>query len=130
MRRVLAAALALLPVAALACGYCVEDRVAAVYDHAVIVRALERGHEVAFLAVDGPLADGVAQRRMIESSLRAAGADRGSVRVSITGAAVSFAYDPARKGLGPIVRAFEKKVTGEGLSVSLLRVVNESDRPR
>ena len=41
---------------ALACGHCVEDKIAAVYDHAMVTRSLAVKHRVAFFAIDGALA--------------------------------------------------------------------------
>jgi hypothetical protein len=125
-----AASLAPLSSASLACGYCVEDRVAAVYDHAVIVSALERRHQVAFLAIEGPVGSADTERRALESSLRQVpGIDAGSLRVSLSGAALSFAYDPKRMGLGPILARVERKLAPKGLGVAILRVVDEEARP-
>lgn len=125
MRAVLAALSLLVPsAAAVACGHCVEDKVAAVYDHAIVVRALERGHEVAFLAIEGPLPAG--SRRSIESAIGAArGVDRGTTRVSMDAASLSFAYDPRKRGLGPVLRAIENTLAAKGLSLSILRVIDD-----
>ena len=48
--------------AAEACGVCVEDKMAAVYDHTVVTRALNQKHYVAFFHVDGNLVAGEAER--------------------------------------------------------------------
>jgi hypothetical protein len=133
MRAVLAVAAYLLAALALffavrdtlACGYCVEDRVAAVYDHAVVVRALERKHRVAFLAIGGTVSQGGELLRSIQSELGTVkGIDRGTARVSLESAALSFAYDPRKSGLGPVLRAIEKTLAAKGLSVSILRVID------
>lgn len=92
-----------------ACGYCVEDKIAAVYDHAVVSRAVAARHEVVFLHVEG-----TATRRALEQAANAAGADRGSVRVSADLLTVSFAFDPKR-GLGSIHSAMEKRLKGASL---------------
>src|SRR5262245_56602507 len=96
------AALAVLLLAsgqALACGYCVEDKIAAAYDHAVVTRALATKHHVAFLHVDGA----VRGRAALEKAAYSAPAvDRGTVRVSADLLTVSFAFDPARANLGVI----------------------------
>ena len=114
----------LAPAAALACGVCVEDKVAAAYDHAVVVRSLERKHEVVFLAIEGEIAASPKLSREIQAALEsAAGVDRGSARVSLSSASVSFAYDPARGKLGPIIVAREKSLSTRGLRLSLLRVI-------
>jgi hypothetical protein len=131
MRRVLACALLAIGADAFACGYCVEDRVAAVYDHAMVVKSLDRRHPVVFLAIEGPLAAAEGERKAIEAALRGTrGIDSGSLRVSLAGAALSFAYDPARGGLGAIMAGLERRLAPRGLGLSLLRVVGPSDRPR
>ena len=129
MRAALAAA-ALLAAAqswnALACGVCVEDRVAAVYDHAIVVRALERRHEVAFLAIEEALPARAELRRSIEAAIEAAqGVDRGTARVSLESASLSFAYDPRRAGFGAVLASVEKKLAPRNLKLSMLRVINE-----
>ena len=92
-----------------ACGYCVEDKIAAVYDHAVVSRAAAAKHQVVFMHVDGS-----ATKQGLEQAATAAGADRGSVRVSADLLTVSFAFDPKR-GLGPIHSAMEKRLKGVSL---------------
>lgn len=125
MRRVWTGFLLLAPAAAaLACGVCVEDRVAATYDHAVVVRSLERRHEVVFLAIEGDIAVSPRLSREIRSAIESAsGIDRGSARVSLSSASLSFAYDPARQKLGPIMNVLEKSLAPMGLRLSLLRVI-------
>lgn len=107
--RALALALLLAAGPAAACGYCVEDKIASVYDHAVVSRALAARHQVVFMHVEGP-----ATRQALEQAASAAGADRGSVRVSSDLLTVSFAFDP-RRGLGPIHSGMEKRLKGVSL---------------
>jgi hypothetical protein len=95
--------------AGLACGYCVEDKIAAVYDHQAISQALAAKHQVVFMHVEGP-----ATKQALEQAAQASGADRGSVRVSGDLLTVSFAFDP-RRGLGPIHAAMEKRLKGVSL---------------
>ena len=122
MRFVAVVAGLLLAQGAIACGYCVEDRIAATYDHSVIVRAHDRRHEVAFLAVEGALAKSEERTiaRAVESTT---GVDPGTVRVSIEGGAVSFAFDPSRQRLSAILAGIEKKFAAKGAGVSVLRVL-------
>jgi len=71
--------LALVGGTAQACGYCVEDKIAATYDHAVVTRALAEKHHVVFLHVDGA----VPGRKALEDAVYSApGVDRGTARVS------------------------------------------------
>lgn len=132
MRRAWALAGSLLAVqGTLACGYCVEDKVALVYDHSVIVRALNKQHEVAFLAIEGPLAASPGLQREVERAIETTnGVDRASARVSLAGASLAFTYDPARAPLGSIMRSLDKNLGVKGIRTTLLRIVSEnSDEP-
>jgi hypothetical protein len=122
MRTVSMIAGLLLAQGALACGHCVEDKIAAAYDHSVIVRAHDRRHHVAFLSVEGAL--NTSQARTIARAVESTpGVDSGTVRVSIESGAVSFAFDPSRHRLGAIVERIDKKFAAKGASVSVLRVL-------
>ena len=110
--------------AALACGVCIEDKVAAVYDYDVVSRALGQGHHVAFFAMEGPNAAGPEARRMLESLAgSAAGVDRGSSRVSLETRSLSVAYDSRRTPLARLQLALEKKFAARKLSLVPLKVI-------
>ena len=97
MRLPLLASLMLLHGAALACGVCIEDKIAACYDHAIVEAAQQRGHAVAFFAIEGDLRRDDATRRAFSRAIESArGVRKASARVSLPNAALSFAYDPAR----------------------------------
>ncbi len=134
MRRRLALAalvLALSATTALACGFCVEDKLAAVYDHALVNRALGARHHVAFCGIEGVVAGRAAQRGEITRALDAiAGVDRGSVRVSLEHATLSFAFDPARAPLPAVLRAARRTLAARGLTLVPLRVMDRADRLR
>ncbi len=124
---VLGIALALPMRAALACGFCIEDKIAAVYDHRVVVQAVAQKHHVAFFGLDGRLAGSAAEARNLERIVGTAfGVDPGSVRVSIESAALSVAFDPATVSFGTLHRSVQKKLTPRGLALLPLRVM---DRP-
>jgi hypothetical protein len=128
-RRVAAAALALALQAAtaFACGFCVEDKLAAVYDHEQVGRALGARHHVAFCGIEGVVAGRDGQRTDIVRALDAIpGVDRGSVRVSLEHATVSFAFDPGRAPLPTVLRAARRTLADRGLTLVPLRVM---DRP-
>ena len=112
--------------AALACGHCVEDQVAAVYDHALIRQALDRKHKVVFFAIEGALEANSAQRRDIErAAAKVAGVDARSVRLSIESAALSAAFDPARVSAEQIRQSVQERLILKGLSLKLLRVMEQ-----
>ncbi len=122
-------ALVLQATTALACGFCVEDKVAAVYDHELVGRALGIRHHVAFCGIEGVVAGRDAQRGQITRALDAvAGVDRGSVRVSLEHATVSFAFDPARAPLPAVLRAARRTLADRGLTLVPLRVMDRADR--
>ena len=102
---------------ALACGYCVEDKIAATYDHAVVTHALARKHVVIFMHVDGA----VPSRRALERAVYSVPAvDRATARVSADLLTVSFAFDPARTGLGAVQARIEKRL---GVALMPLQVM-------
>jgi hypothetical protein len=127
MRIAVAAAGLVLALQAFACGYCVEDKIASTYDHAVVVRALEHSHHVAFFHIDGvlPLGEG-ARRTLAALAESAAGVDKGSVRVSLDTLSLSFAFDPQRSSLGAAQRAVERKLALKKLSLMPLRVMERA----
>jgi len=124
MRAIAVLAGLLVAQAALACGYCVEDKIAAAYDHSVIVSAMDRRHQVAFLSVEGATAKSE-ERTLARAVETTAGVDKGSVRVSLEGGALSFAFDPSRHPLTSIVDGIQRKLAAKGAAVSVLRVVKD-----
>ena len=107
-----------------ACGYCVEDKIAATYDHAVITTALAKKHHVVFLHVEG-----AAQRRttLEEAVYAAPGVDRGTARISSDLLTVSFAFDPARASLGAIHTRIEKKLRPARVSLLPFQVLERPE---
>lgn len=107
---------------AAACGYCIEDKVAAAYDHAVVARARTQGHEVVYLSLEftRPVDRGAADRvsRAIE---RIAFVDHGSVRVAPDAGSLSLAFDAKRAPGGGMLDAVERAVTPLGARTALLQ---------
>ena len=90
--------LAATPIAAMACGVCVEDKVAATYDHALVRRALER-HRVVVFAEPRTAVDPCGCRRS-QRPLRTPGG-AGPQRRSAAPQSVSFVLDPTRASPRP-----------------------------
>jgi hypothetical protein len=88
---------------AAACGYCVEDKIAATYDHAVVTRALERGQHLAFFHVDGPEPRPQDTRRALEDAASMSGVEKASVRISPDLLTLSLAFDPRRVSLSAVM---------------------------
>lgn len=116
--------LAALSCPASGCGFCIEDKVAAVYDHAAIGRALERHHHVAFFAVDGPMPAAAQSRRAVRKALASSkGVDAASVRVCVESASLALSYDPKRIAPQGITDALNRELASGSLAVSLLKVM-------
>ena len=110
-RTALTVLLAASAAAAQACGYCVEDTVAAVYDYGLHQRTLALKHEIAFFAWDGPINRDDATRRNIAQAVESvAGVDRGSVRVSMEPAALALAFDPRKSSAGAMQTAISQRL--------------------
>ena len=108
-----------------ACGYCVEDKIASVYDHALVTQALAKKHHVAFFHIDGTPAPGDATRRWLESAAAAtAGIDQGSARVALETLTISVAFDPRRTSLVAVQTTLERKLAAKKLSLMPLRVID------
>lgn len=121
-----ALALAAAAQAAIACGHCVEDKIAAVYDHGVVSAALAKKHHVAFFAVEGRLTGSAAERRVMEQAAEAAyGIDRGTMRASAEAAAISMAFDPARVSYAALERSLARRMMRRGLTLLPLKVMDK-----
>ncbi|MBS0307627.1 MAG: hypothetical protein JSS58_01530 [Proteobacteria bacterium] len=117
--------LALHATSASACGHCVEDKVAAVYDYAVVTQAKAQKHHVVYFALDGTVVPGAALHKRIETAIQSTpGVDQSSVRVSLELAALSFSFDPRRTSYAGLQKALERKLTGEKLGLMELKYIN------
>jgi hypothetical protein len=107
-----------------ACGQCVEDKVAATYDHAVITRAARDGHSVVFAEVRGPAAGGTpALKTFITHAIASTrGIDAGTVRVSLEPPAASFACDLARHTPSALLASVNPQLATRGLSLLVIQI--------
>jgi len=125
MRRVTAACVSatLLAMAsgAGACGACVEDKVAATYDHAVVQGAAAEGRVVVFCELKGPIQ--AARIRKAAAGVR--GVDPRSVRVSANPAALSFSVDPRRRSPSAAVEDIQRRMPAT--RVAIVRLMHAKD---
>lgn len=114
---------------AAACGYCIEDKIAAVYDHTIVTQALDRKHHVAFFAITGNFAPDQGTRRAIEIIVESSkGVDKGSAKVSIESASLSLAFDPKRETLTTLQQAVAQKLAIKKLSLQPLRIIEQNGK--
>lgn len=119
--RAVATVVALTSAVALACGHCDEDRIAAVYDHALSQRTLALKHEIIFFAWDGPLAQSDASRqKMLALGEAVPGVDKGSTRVSMQPAALAVAFAPQRYSAQAVEAALKQKLASMKLTITRL----------
>ena len=124
LRAIAAAALLSAAAAAQACGFCIEDKIASTYDHALVTLALAQKHHIAFFHIDGPVLPGEGTKRWLESAAAStAGVDKGSARVALDTLTISVAFDPRRSSLIAVQTALEKKLAARKLSLMPLRVI-------
>src|SRR5262245_15138400 len=113
--RVLAIVFLLSMQEASACGHCVEDKIAAVYDHSAVSRSLGAGRTVVFFSIDGELKPGAAasaktRARLEKLAAGVPGVEPASARASAEAAALAIAYDPKRTGLAEVQKALEQRL--------------------
>jgi hypothetical protein len=127
LRSILLVTLLVAPPVVYSCGVCVEDKIAAVYDHAAVSRALDARNTVVFFAIEGAIPPGAAALRKI-AAMAASGPQvrKDSVRLSRDAAALALAFDPRRAKLAKVREILERKLAPMGLSLLALRVM---DRP-
>ncbi len=124
-QKILLSLLAAAPIWAAACGVCIEDKMAATYDHAAVTAAFKRGHVVVFAEILDANATGEAHKRKIIQAIEARpGVDRGSVRVSFNPAAISFAFD---ERIGETQNVFEAAASSlkSGVHFALIRAIKQ-----
>jgi hypothetical protein len=110
-----------LSAATFACGICIEDKIAATYDHAVVMRAAARHHVLVFGEIVGTAAMQGATKKIARAAPQVQGIDRASVRTSVSPPAFSFALDPAVQAPDAAVAELQKSVPVAKLKV--LRVM-------
>ncbi len=125
-----ACALALaLALPAAACGICIEDRVAAVYDQPTVDRAVVRHQAIAFFALNGSVEATPATRRAVIAALERGGI-RGTVHVSLESATASVAFDPKRASVASIASTGDRVLAAQSLTLEPLRVTGTDGKLR
>ena len=110
---------------AFACGYCVEDKLAATYDHSVVTGAMQRGHAMVFLEAAGlERAEHGSAPALVAAIETVPGVDRGTVRISAAPPAVSFSFDSDRYAVGGAVSEINRRLAGRKVALTVFRVLD------
>jgi hypothetical protein len=95
-RSLLASFLFLLSGNVFACGHCLQDRIASVYDHVLVAKTKQLNQKMLYLVWDGPAArDETTKRHLIAIASRIQGVTKGSVRVALEPPTIGLAYQPS-----------------------------------
>ena len=116
-----AATIFVIPASGHACGACVEDKVAATYDHGVVKDENLRHQQVVFVAIDGAGSPRL-RERIVSAARNVTGIQPGSVRTSIEPAAFSFALDRSREA-SAVVAQLRAGVRDPRAQFSVIRIV-------
>ena len=108
---------------AYACGACIEDKVAATYDHAVVTKATAKGQVVVFGTFDGVPNLEITRDRMRAIAPQIKGVQRGTVQVSIAPPAFSFALDRRVQTPEGASAALARRLAMPGVRLSVIRVM-------
>lgn len=105
---------------AAACGACLEDKIAATYDYAVIQQAAAQGDVVVFCELGGT----VDASRLRAAARRVRGLDAASMRIAEAPPALSFALDGARESPQDAVSALQRAVPDT--RITIIRLIASS----
>ena len=105
-----------MPTAVHACGACVEDKVAATYDHAVIHAAIAKRQQVVFVTVDGAVDVTKIGARIAAAAPKVHGVVAGTLRTYAAGCAESSRNELA-------VASFRKAVGDPSTRLTMVRII-------
>jgi hypothetical protein len=111
----------LLSLNALACGYCLQDRIASVYDHVLVTQTRQLNQKMLYLVWDGPADhDEKTRRTLIGITSQIKGVTKGSVRVSLEPPTIGLAYQPLSISSEQIETVLLQKLRAKKIVVSVL----------
>ena len=110
----------------MACGHCIEDKVAAVYDHAIVAKAVREKHVVAFFGIEGPLVVNAISKQDIQKVMSSInGVDANTSRISLETGSISVAFNPTLLAYPVLLESLDKKLKSKKLSVFPLEVISQ-----
>ena len=113
---------ALSPTESFACGACVEDKIAATYDYAVVKKAESDHHLIVFGEIDSSANLDAMAPKIARAATRVRGVDSGTVRISASPPAFSFALDPASQGPDAAMNELRRRLGSTSVKLTVLRV--------
>ena len=111
---------------AIACGHCLEDKVAAVYDHTMVAKTVREKHVVAFFGIEGPLVVNQTSKQEIQKIIASIhGVDPNTSRISLETGSISLAFNPTVLTYPALLDSLDKKLKPKKLSVFPLEVISQ-----
>ena len=122
--------LLIFPSSVMACGHCLEDKVAAVYDHIIITKAVSEKHLVAFFGIEGPFVINTASKQEMQKIISSInGVDPNTSRVSLEAGSISLAFNPTFVSYPMLLKALEMKLQRKKLSIFPIDVISQMPKP-
>ena len=106
------------------CGVCVEDRMAATYDHDLVIGAMDRGHQIVFTDVTSRELTRTEWHLLSWTVQSVRGVMKGSVRTSKSPMALSFEIDPKATAAATAIREINRRMGKQPIRVSLIRTMS------
>ena len=106
-----------------ACGACVEDAIAATYDHATIRAAIAKRQQVVFVSIEGGVPARVV-RVLTAAARKVRGVQAGTLRTAVSPPACSFAL-AAGEPVDTAVSAFGKLIADQQVRVTVIRIMRD-----
>jgi len=111
-----------------ACGHCLEDRIASVYDHALVERSQRQGRKIMYLRWDGPVVrDAAMARTMAAAAAGVAGVKSADVRVALEPPTLAVPYDPWRMTAEALEQALGLRLRRMNITVDALPDVSATN---
>ncbi len=122
--------LLIFPSSVMACGHCLEDKVAAVYDHIIITKAVSEKHLVAFFGIEGPFVINTASKQEMQKIISSInGVDPNTSRVSLEAGSISLAFNPNFISYPMLFKSLEIKLQQKKLSIFPIDVISQMPKP-
>ena len=111
-----------------ACGHCLEDRIASVYDHALVERSHRQGRTIMYLRWDGPVArDAALGRAMAAAAAGVAGVSAADVRVALEPPTLAVPYDPRQISADALEKALALRLRRMKMTVDALPEISATN---
>ena len=111
---------------AMACGHCIEDKVAAVYDYTIVSKAVNEKHVVAFFSIEGSLVINEGAKQAIQSMIKnTKGIDNNTTRVSLETGSFSVAFSPSNISYASLLDSLDKKFKLKNLTIFPLDTITQ-----